>query len=102
MAQGWSKQFYNSSHWQKQRIYILQRDNFMCTEPGCRRPAEEVHHIIELTEENINDLNICLNENNLRSLCGQCHKRITKEMHSKGSILPRVGFDEDGYPIEIR
>lgn len=101
MAQEWAKQFYNSTQWKKERIYILQRDHFTCTQPGCHRPAEEVHHIIELTEQNVNDLNICLNENNLRSLCGPCHKQITKQNHTKGCILPAIAFDDEGYPVEV-
>lgn len=100
MAEEWAAPFYNSTLWKKQRKYILQRDNFMCTEKGCRHPATEVHHIIELTKENINDINISLNENNLRSLCHDCHTRITAEMKSGiHGILPRVIFDKNGYPI---
>lgn len=101
MAKAWAKAFYNSIVWQKQRLYILKRDNYICTEAGCHNVATEVHHIIELNESNINDINICLNENNLRSLCHDCHTRITNEMKSN-SILPLITFDENGFPIELR
>ncbi len=105
MAKGFAKQFYNSKAWEKQREYILKRDHYLCTEPGCHNPATEVHHIIELTERNINDINICLSENNLRSLCHDCHTRITKAMKANdrsGNILAPIGFDHNGYPIELK
>lgn len=102
MAQSWAIPFYSSSLWKKQREYILKRDNFICTEPACHRTATEVHHIVELTENNINDINICLGEDNLRSLCHECHTRITKEMNSKGNgILESITFDADGYPVPL-
>lgn len=34
------------------------------------------HHIIELTLENINDVNITLNEKNIEVLCHDCHNAI--------------------------
>lgn len=100
MARDIFKSFYDSAAWKKQRIYILKRDKFTCTEKGCHRLATEVHHIIELNEKNINDVNITLNEKNLRSLCHDCHTRITKEI--KGgyeNILPKISFNSDGYIV---
>ena len=100
MAKEWAKQFYNSSAWKQTRQCVLKRDRYKCQQPGCKRTAEEVHHIIELTEKNVNDIKVSLNINNLTSLCGDCHKRITKQMKSKGfGILEDIIFDEDGYPI---
>ena len=100
MAQEWAKTFYNSTAWKQQRLNILKRDRYRCTEPGCRRTAEEVHHIKPLTEKNVNDINISLNPNNLRSLCGICHKRITKRINQRGyGILEDIIFDENGYPV---
>ncbi len=100
MAKDWAKTFYNSRVWQQQRLAILKRDRYRCTEPGCRRTAEEVHHIVELTEQNVGDVNISLNPSNLRSVCSDCHKRITKAMKEKGNgILQDIIFDEDGFPI---
>ena len=100
MAKDWSKGFYNSAAWKKERQAVLMRDRYRCTEPGCYRTAQEVHHIKELTEQNVSDPMIALNENNLRSLCSDCHKRITRRMKSKDNmILPDIIFDENGYPI---
>lgn len=102
MARPGIKGFYNSTLWKKQRLYILNRDNYICTEPGCSRMGTEVHHIIELNESNVNDYNICLNENNLRTLCHECHTRITKEMKaSNENVLTKIVFDAQGFPVEI-
>jgi len=94
--------FYRSKAWQKQRTYILMRDHFTCTEPGCYNAATEVHHIVELNEANVYDTSIALDEHNLRSLCHDCHTRITSQMKASQSIsdcLERIVFDIDGYPI---
>lgn len=102
MAKSSLKWFYDSTAWKKQRFYILQRDHFTCTMPGCQNVASEVHHKIELNEQNVNDLQISLNENNLQSLCHDCHTKITKEMKSgKQNILKDIIFDENGFPIEL-
>lgn len=100
MAEPWADSFYHSSKWKKQRKNILLRDHFTCTEPGCHRRASEVHHIVELTIDNINDENISLAESNLRSLCHDCHTRITSEMKAGTyGILPSITFDANGFPI---
>lgn len=100
MAKEWSKGFYNSAKWKLQRAAVLKRDRYRCTEPGCGRTAEEVHHVIELTEKNVDDPLISLALSNLRSLCGSCHKRITKQMKRKeNNILEKIIFDRNGYPI---
>lgn len=91
MAQTWAKAFYNSASWKYTRKAVLKRDCFSCAWCGTR--AEEVHHIKELTAENINDINITLNPDNLISLCGECHKKVTK-----GSVDCKQDyyFDENG------
>lgn len=45
-----------------------------CLKRGHVVPAEEVHHIKELTPENIDDASVSLNLDNLVSLCRECHK----------------------------
>lgn len=103
MAKEWAKSFYNSNAWKQTREIALKRDRYRCQSPGCRRTAEEVHHIVELTEKNVNDIRISLNLNNLTSLCSDCHKRITKKMKSKDyGILEDIIFDENGYPISAK
>lgn len=87
MAKPWAKSFYNSKAWKSTRKYILRRDHLQCQcyqilggDP-CGEPAEEVHHIEELTPQNINDPRIALHESNLLSLSGKCHKAITALEH---------------------
>lgn len=62
--------------------------------------ATEVHHIIELNPNNVNDPNICLNESNLQSLCHECHSFIT---NSGGGLTPnileQIEWTPDGYPV---
>ena len=100
MARYTLKSFYDSAIWKKQRLYILARDKHTCTEAGCYKVGTEVHHIIELNEQNVNDVNISLNENNLRTLCHDCHMKITKEMKANiYNILPKIVFDSQGFPV---
>lgn len=73
-----AKSFYKSKAWQRIRNNVMQRDHHLCVDcmrKGKYTPAEEVHHIIEITPDNINDPQITLNEENLVSLCKECHKR---------------------------
>ena len=41
---------------------------------GIYKPAREVHHIEELTPQNIYRPEVSLNFNNLVALCKECHK----------------------------
>ena len=61
-----------------------------CLKKGIYTPAEEVHHIVELDESNVNDPSIALNADNLISLCRSCHKA----RHSTNS--KRYTIDENG------
>ena len=97
--------------WKEVRLSILKRDRYICQAVGCHHPAEEVHHKIRLTPDNINDSNVTVNPKNLISLCGDCHKAIHKGDRASGrrnnrkefgnKILPDVVFDENGYPIPV-
>lgn len=44
-----------------------------CLKRGLYVPGEIVHHIVELTPENINDPDVALNWNNLELVCRDCH-----------------------------
>lgn len=87
MTEKEKKKFYNSKQWKAKRIEILDRDRHECQDCVKRlhdavknntilpaderkiRPACEVHHIKELSERP--DLE--LDNDNLISLCVQCH-----------------------------
>lgn len=71
MARLFSKKFYDSREWEEVRQFVLMRDRFICQ--LCGRPAQEVHHKIHLSPENIWDPKITLNPANLISLCKDCH-----------------------------
>ena len=74
----WAERFYKGTNWQQLRDTIMKRDGYLCQDCKARgkiTPAEEVHHIIELTPNNINDASITLNPDNLVSLCRECHRQ---------------------------
>ena len=71
MARSFSKAFYKSRQWEEVRTFVLMRDRYVCQR--CGRPAQEVHHKIHLSPENIWDPKITLNPDNLLSLCKECH-----------------------------
>lgn len=55
----------------------LKRDRYLCADcakAGKTTAAEEVHHIIPLTPENIDDPRITTGLDNLVSLCRECHR----------------------------
>ena len=95
MAKEWAKAFYKSKAWQQVRREALRRDHYTCCR--CSARAEEVHHVKELTPENIGDINISLNINNLESLCHDCHTKETKGCD--GDIAQGYCFDENGQAI---
>ncbi len=80
------------------------RDRYTCQH--CGRPAQEVHHIIHLSPENIWDVKVTLNPNNLISLCRSCHFDIhakdkeagKRRAHglSEGDCADGFHFDENG------
>lgn len=73
--------FYRTKTWQAAREAAMSRDGRLCVDclkRGLYVPAEEVHHIIPLSPENINDPAITTGLDNLVSLCRECHKRRHK------------------------
>lgn len=65
-----------------------------CRKNGLIVPAEEVHHKIHLTPENISRPEIALNWRNLIALCKDCHmKEHRKEkrwtVDKEGNVVPR-------------
>ena len=92
-VQDWAKFFYKSKTWQHVRDNVIRRDKQLCQDclmNGKIVAAEEVHHIIPLTPQNITDPSITLNEDNLISLCRECHKK------RHGARDTRYNVDEYG------
>lgn len=76
MAKEFAKAFYSSKTWQDCREAYAKSKKYLCENclaKGLYSPGEIVHHIEELTPENINDPNVTLNFNNLRLVCCKCH-----------------------------
>ncbi len=76
MARAFAKQFYSSKAWQDCRDgYAAYRGHLCeyCLRRGLYTPGEVVHHVIELTPNNITDPGITLNWDNLRLVCRECH-----------------------------
>lgn len=71
-----ARKFYKGKAWQSVRDYVMSRDARLCQDclkQGKITTAEEVHHIVEITPDNINNPDITLNPDNLVSLCKECH-----------------------------
>ena len=74
--QPWAASFYKSKAWQSVRAYVWSRDSGLCQDclkQGRYTSAEIVHHIRELTPQNITDPAVALNTDNLVALCRECH-----------------------------
>jgi 5-methylcytosine-specific restriction endonuclease McrA len=107
VARQFAKPFYNSKEWKSVREYCLKRDNLLCQ--MCGNPAEEVHHKVHLTPQNITNMEIALNPNNLISLCGDCHKGIhlgdkitgLKARGNNSCCADEYEFDENGQLIRV-
>jgi 5-methylcytosine-specific restriction endonuclease McrA len=92
MAREFSKKFYNSKQWIKCRNSFKQSKFHICNR--CGEPGEEVHHIIYLTPENINDPYITLSFENLELLCSSCH---STEHNRKYKEVVRNGLKFDNF-----
>ena len=91
--QAWAEQFYKSAAWKSIRDTAMKRDAWLCVDclkSGRVTPAEEVHHIIPLTPENVSDPTVTLNLDNLVSVCRECHKK------RHGARVRRYTVDEMG------
>lgn len=96
MAKQWAKSFYRSQAWQYCRQEVLRRDSFTCQDCGAR--ALDVHHMILLTPDNINDRLVALNPDKLVSLCGDCHKaRHDNTADTKHGLV----FGADGQVVPV-
>ena len=101
------EKFYQSKTWKLVRKNIWLKQACLCAE--CKRPVYVdgisdyipkkkrlkgiVHHKEFLTESNINDVFVSLNEDNLVGLCINCHN---KKHFKTGCLKDDVRFNEKG------
>lgn len=73
--------FYRSHEWRRCRQAFAKKQIWCnrCAKRGLTVPGEQVHHVVKLTPENINDPSVTLNWDNLELLCEECHR----EEHAK-------------------
>lgn len=78
--------FYNSKQWKALRLYHLDREPLCkhCLDKGIINARElEVHHIISIDD----DWSLRLDDNNLITLCKQCHSIITAKENKRPDII---------------
>lgn len=83
------------AEWQKLRLIILRRDNYLCQ--ACQRegrvsPATSVDHVKAKAKGGTDD------PSNLEGICD--HHRALKDALDRGRPLrPRVAVDAEGWPL---
>ena len=91
--QEFAKAFYKSKAWQACRDSYMASRSYLCEDclaRGVYTPAEIVHHVIELTPENIKDPEVALSWSNLRAVCRECHAA------AHGARIRRYKVDPSG------
>lgn len=76
MAQAFARKFYSSKQWQDCRDEYMKQAHYLCEnclKKGIYKPAEIVHHIIEIDPVTIECPEISLCFDNLEAVCRECH-----------------------------
>ena len=76
MAKPFAKKFYSSKAWQDCRNEYMKRAHYLCENclrKGIYKPAEIVHHVIEIDPFTIEHPEIALSFDNLEAVCRECH-----------------------------
>lgn len=89
------QRFYKSDKWKVARAIKIASAGGRCEK--CGAIGTEVHHIIHLTPENINDPSITVNQENLMLLCNECHNKE----HGRFGGAKECEFDADGNLTKI-
>lgn len=93
--------FYSTDEWKDFRKNIITERGNKCTECGKDILIDKqlhVHHIKELTQDNVNDYMVSMNPDNVRIVCHECHNKI-HERFGYGYGNRKRKFDRDVYII---
>lgn len=88
MAEQWAIGFYTSSEWRKFRKAIILQRGGRCEKCGKGIMDEShmiIHHIKEITPENIMQPNVTLNPDNVLLVCNDCHNIIHHRYKGAGT-----------------
>ena len=100
MSKDFSWHVYHSRRWRNYvRPAVVARDHGLCQEclkHGAVEPGEIVHHIIELTPQNVHDQAIAYGLDNLELVCRDCHAKLHPDTKAKRSCT-REGLAFDPY-----
>lgn len=66
--------FYKSNAWRNCRKEVLKEYHYKCA--ICGKKANTVHHLINVTLENVNKADVVLNPKYCIALCDACHTEI--------------------------
>lgn len=61
----------------------------ICDSMGVVKPASEVHHIVPIESDPARMEELCFDENNLQSLCHDCHVQVHIDMRSKSKEVTK-------------
>lgn len=88
------RKFYKSDNWKIARAMKIASAGGRCER--CGDVGTEVHHIIHLTPENVDNPEISINQDNLLLLCKECHNKE----HERFTDKKEYKFDEDGNVVK--
>jgi 5-methylcytosine-specific restriction enzyme A len=98
------EKFYNSKKWKEFRNLYFEKMNGiceLCNQKGLTVAGENLHHIIELTEGNIHDEKIALDEENVILLCINCHNiQHERDIKENKKNKMKYSFNEKGELID--
>jgi len=95
-------EFYQTRAWRVLSKQFKRQSNGLCAiclRNGDVVKGEIVHHIIPLTDKNMNDPSISLNPMNLEMVCRQCHAKEHEAIYEAQSVRKkgrRYTIDESG------
>ncbi|GHU77164.1 hypothetical protein AGMMS49992_24270 [Clostridia bacterium] len=85
---------YKTKRWQGCRAAYYATQHGICER--CGEPGEIVHHIEELTPDNISNASIVYGFDNLQLLCWSCHERTKGKAGGGIPIREDISFNDDG------